>query len=84
MPLTYRDRGTSGTQLDALSGSIAVCNLRKAMMSTDARGDLWEWTWYIDKGPAGWRLHGRAESKPEAQAKIESDWQAWLTAAGLS
>ena len=39
MKVTYRDRGTSGTQLDVLSGTIVVCTLRKAMMSTDTRGE---------------------------------------------
>jgi len=84
MTLTYRDRGTSGTQLDVLSGTIVVCSLRKAMMSTDVRGEVWEWTWYVDKGPPGFQIHGRADTKPEAQAMLASIWQAWLDAAGLT
>ena len=83
MPLTYRDRGTSGTQLDVLSGSIVVCSLRKAMQSTDTRGERWEWSWQMSKGPPGFHVHDRADTKPEAQAEIERQWRAWLEAAGL-
>ena len=84
MTLTYRDRGTSGTQLDVLSGTVVVCSLRKAMMSTDTRGERWEWTWNIHKGPPGFAIHGQADTKPEAQAMLEAEWQAWLDAAGLT
>ena len=41
MPLTYRDRGTSGTQLDVVSGEVIVCRLRKAMVSPSMRGERW-------------------------------------------
>ena len=84
MPLTFRDRGTSGTQLDILSGSIIVCTLRKAMMSTDTRGERWDWTWQISNGPPGFHIHDRADTKAQAQAEIERVWRAWLQAAGLS
>ena len=83
MNLTYRDRGTSGTQLDVMSGTVVVCSLRKAMMSTSTRSERWEWTWYIDKGPAGFSIHGSADTKPQARAVLESMWTAWLAAAGL-
>jgi len=31
----------------------------------------------------GFRIHGRADTKPEAQAEIEKQWRAWVEAAGL-
>jgi len=66
-PLTYHDRGTSGTQLDVMSGTVVVCTLRKAMMSTDTRGERWEWTWRISSGPPGFTIHGSADTKHAAQ-----------------
>ena len=84
MPLTYRDRSTSGTQLDVLSGTVAVCSLWKAVLSTDTRGERWEWSWRISNGPPGFFPYGHADTKPEAQAVLESTWQAWLDAAGLN
>ena len=55
MKLEYRDRGTSGTQLDVMSGSIVVCRLWKAMQSNDAREESWQWTWSMDRGPPDFR-----------------------------
>jgi hypothetical protein len=52
MKLTYRDRGTSGTQLDVLSGTIVVCSLRKAMMSPEYRGERWGMDVAHLQGPA--------------------------------
>jgi hypothetical protein len=52
-------------------------------MSTDTRGELWEWSWHISKGPPGFTIHDRADTKAEAQATIEREWGLWLEAAGL-
>jgi hypothetical protein len=84
MPLSYRDRGTSGTQFDVMSGTVVVCSLRKAMMSPEFRGERWDWTWNISRGQPGFEMYGQADTKPEAQVALESIWQAWLDAAGLS
>ena len=84
MKLTYRDRRTTGTQLDVLSGSIEVCFLHKAMQSPAFKGERWDWHWHMSKGPPNFYIHDSAGTKAEAQAKIESVWQAWLDAAGLS
>jgi hypothetical protein len=85
MPLTYSDRGTSGTQLDVISGGVVVCSLWKRLLpgiSPDA--SVWTWTWRIERGPDGWRMHGRGQTKESAQAELEQQWRAWLEAAGLS
>jgi hypothetical protein len=84
MNLTYRDRCTSGTQLDVVSGTVVVCSLRKAMMSSEFRGERWDWTWSISKGPPGFQFHWQADTKAEAQAEIEKHWRAWVDAAGLT
>ena len=50
MPLTYRDRGTSGTQLDVVAGSLVVGSIRKVPMSLrlgGGRTEQWEWTLFI-------------------------------------
>ena len=50
MTLIYRDRGTSGTQLDVISGGVVVCSLWKRLLpgiSPDA--SVWSWTWRIER-----------------------------------
>lgn len=83
MPLTYRDRGTSGTQLDIVSGIAVVGRLWKAMLSVTAGSEArWNWTWHA--GPAsGTQAHGTADTIDEAKAKIEGQWRVWLKTAGL-
>jgi hypothetical protein len=83
MPLTFRDRGTSGTQLDICSHKAIVGFLWKAVLSVSAsRQAQWHWTWHA--GPAsGPEQHGTAETIDEAKAQIEDQWRAWLAAAGL-
>lgn len=84
MPLVYRDRGTSGTQFDIISGAAIVGNLWKAVTSVTSGGQVhWAWSW--SAGPAsGPRQHGTANSKEVVMARIEEQWRAWLQAAGLS
>ena len=84
MTLTYRDRGTSGTQLDVMSGGVAVCSLRKNVLSGLVRDVRWEWTWRLENGPPGWRKHDSAQTIEVAQSIIEQQWLAWLEAAGLT
>jgi hypothetical protein len=67
MKLEYRDRGTSGTQLDVMSGSIVVCRLWKAMQSNDAREESWQWTWSMDRGPPDFRTSSGAGGAPGGQ-----------------
>ena len=83
MPLTYRDRGTSGTQLDIISGTAVLGSLWKAVFSVMAgQKARWNWTWHA--GPAsGPQAHSTADTLDEAKAKIEGQWRVWLKAAGL-
>ena len=81
MPLTYRDKGTSGTQLDVLSGDEVIAFLWKNVLSVMAHQQA-DWTFHSGptKGP---RAHGSADTINAAKDQIEKEWQAWLTAAGL-
>ena len=81
--LTYVDRGTSGTQLDIISGTAVVGKLWKAVLSRMADQDArWAWTWYA--GPAsGPQKHGIADNVDDAKAEIEQQWRLWLEHAGL-
>jgi hypothetical protein len=83
VPLTYRDRGTSGTQLEVLSGNEAVAFLWKGVLSATAgKAVHWHWTFYA--GPArDPQQHGTADTIDEAKIKIETTWQAWLRSAKL-
>ena len=83
MALTYHDRGTSGTQLDIVSGSAVIGSLWKAVLSVTAgQAARWCWTWYA--GPAsGPDQHGTAHTVDEAKAEIETQWRAWLDEVGL-
>jgi hypothetical protein len=82
--LTFRDRGTSGTQLDIVRGTLPIGRLGKDVFSIGA-GDVVSWsrTLCLDALPDGFRKHGTAGSRESAEADIERNWQAWLTSAGL-
>lgn len=85
MTLTYRDRGTSGTQLDVLCGDIVIANVYKPTLSSVAHGDAyWHWTFYFTARPPGFELHGTAASHEIACLAVERNWEAWLHAAGLT
>lgn len=83
MPLTYRDRGTSGTQLDVMSGTEVIAGPRKQPLSL--MGDPFhQWRWTFNTGPTERpATHGSAATIEAAKAAIERDWQSWLKAAGL-
>jgi len=83
MTLTYRDKGTSGTQLDIISGNAVIGFVWKGVLSVTA-GQTVRWHWRFHAGPArGPQQHGTAATIDEAKAKIETNWRAWLKAAGL-
>ena len=42
MPLKYRDRGTTGTQEDVLTGDLPIGVIRRA---SDIGGDAVYWSW---------------------------------------
>ena len=82
MTLTYRDKGSSGTQLEVLSGTVVVARLWKAVLSRMADQDArWSWTW--ESGPTLEHRHGTADTIEEAKAILELQWLTWLKAAGL-
>ena len=84
MKLTYRDRGTSATQLDVLSGEVRIATLWKNKFSIlSGGGEDWRWTFTISAGPPGFEVHGGAVSKLEAIARLEGMWERWLESAGL-
>jgi hypothetical protein len=83
MPLKYVDRGTSGTQLDIVSGKRTLGRLWKAVTSVTSGGHVhWTWTWQAGPG-AGPQQHGTASTVDEAKARVEEQWRAWLEDAGL-
>jgi hypothetical protein len=84
MPVIYRDRGSSGTQLDVMSGEVRIATLWKNKFGLTSGGrEEWRWTFTMSVGPPGFAVHGGSDSKVEAQASLELTWQTWLTAAGL-
>jgi hypothetical protein len=84
MALTYRDRGTSGTQLDIMSSNAKIGFLWKAVLSSSAGGSIqWCWTWHAGPG-TGPQQHGSAGTMHDAREQVEAQWRAWLEAAGLA
>jgi hypothetical protein len=84
MTLTYRDKGTSGTQIDVRSGDLSVCHIGKEMFSELVGGGArWRWNFKMHIGPPGFVPLGYADSYEEAKAAVERNWQLWLTAACL-
>ena len=88
MPLTYKDRGSSQTQLEVVSGNLAMGSLRKDFSSAMTGGrQVWHWTLYVGTHPGsplpGFRHHGSGDSRETAQADLEKNWARWLNAAGL-
>jgi hypothetical protein len=85
MPLTYRGRGASGTQLDIVCGELVIGTLWKAVLSSTSGGAVsWRWTFHITAGPPGFQHHGNAADVTIAKVMIEESWDAWLKAAGLT
>jgi hypothetical protein len=80
--LEFRDKGTSGTQFDALSGGVIVASVYKTAPSVIAE-QVWHWTFRMSAGPPGFQPHGTAPTFDEAQTAVESQWACWLTTAGL-
>jgi hypothetical protein len=84
MALSFRDKGTSGTQIDVRSGDLSVAHIGKEMFSELVGGGArWRWNFSIGNGPLGFERHGHADTFEEARAAVERNWEAWLKAAGL-
>ena len=88
MTLTTRERGASGTQIDAIAGNLCVATLYKASppakaSSKGADGVQWRWTFFITAAPPGFEHQGDAASLAEAKGRMAESWSAWVAAAGL-
>jgi hypothetical protein len=81
VPLTYRDRGTIGTQIDVLSGDLVIANIYK--MTRSNQDAYWSWTFLITAAPTGFEHRGKAASREIACLAVERNWKDWLKAAGL-
>ena len=84
MPLTYRDRGTTGTQWDVLSGELVIGNINKGSLSLAADRDTpWSWHFRLHVAPIGFVMHGVAVTLDDAKADMERNWRRWIESAGL-
>jgi hypothetical protein len=84
MTLTYRDKGTSGTQIAVLSGNLLIASIGKRVLTPLAGQEVrWQWTFSIHAAPSGFEHSGHADTFEEAKAAVERNWEAWLKAAGL-
>jgi len=85
--LTYRDKGTTGTQLAIYSHELCIGHVGKEFtsMMTDGTRSRWRWTFGLNTAvPEGFPHHGTADTLDEAKVIIERAWAEWLSAAGLS
>ena len=82
MPLIYRDKGTSGTQIDVLSNNLRIAHISKNALRPTRKGERWHWNFTTTVGPVGFQFHGDAETLDAAVVAIERNWQLWLTVAG--
>ena len=83
MPFEFRDRRSSRTQFDALSGGVIIATIYRTAQSVMATEQVWHWSFKTTHGPRGFMQHGTAEVTREAQAAVEAQWSRWLAAAGL-
>jgi uncharacterized protein YbdZ (MbtH family) len=81
VPLTYRDRGPSATQIDVVSGDLVIATIYKTTrLSQD---QYWSWTFLITAAPAGFEHAGKAASREIACLAVERNWKDWMKAAGV-
>ena len=86
MPLTYVDKGWSGTQIDVCTGTLSIGHIGKEMFSNLAgAGGRWRWYLKIDHNtvPPDCTRDAYAETFEEAKAAVERNWRIWLEVAGL-
>jgi hypothetical protein len=63
MALVFRDKGTSGTQIEVLSNDLCIAHIGKEVMSVVAGHDVrWRWNFVVTIGPPGFQPHGHAET----------------------
>ncbi|WP_410966401.1 hypothetical protein, partial [Salmonella sp. SAL4449] len=83
-PLTYRDKGTSGTIFDVITGKLRIATIRKDVRSVGPE-IYWSFNFALGNAvPTGFEHNGHCESLDDAKAAVEANWQCWLEASGLS
>ena len=84
MPLTYRERGPSGIQIDVMSGEVRIATLWKhAVRGSKTTGEDWRWSFTMSAGPPGFEAHGKEASRAKAEYELERMWLRWVHDAGL-
>lgn len=64
MPLTYRDRHSTSTQLDVLSGALVIGSINKGSLSLSAsRETPWAWHFRVHVAPLGFVMHGVSDAR---------------------
>lgn len=77
MPLTYRDRGVSGTQVDVFSGELVIASIYKAKPTAGDQASYWRWTFFITAAPTGFEHQGKAATREIACLAVERNWKDW-------
>ena len=85
MGLTYRDKGTSGTQVSVFCGDLRIAHIGKRVLTSLAgQAVRWQWTFSLgNAAPPGFEHSGHADTFEDAKAGVERNWQRWVQAAGL-
>ena len=84
MPLTFRERGPSGFQIDVMSGGVRIATLWKHwVQGSKGEGEDWRWSFTMMVGASGFEAHGKETSKVKAQYELERNWMRWVHEAGL-
>jgi len=82
MPLSYRDQGSSGTQIAVYSKDLRIAHIGKSVGNL-MTGTQWRWTMVISQGPDGYIDNGHSPTFEDAKAHVERNWALWCEAAGL-
>jgi hypothetical protein len=81
--LTYRDNGTTGTQLDAMSGDVRIGRISKDVLSLRTVVS-WSWTIYIDPGRPSSNGTAALTRARRLRPGLSGTGSLWLNAAGLN
>ena len=82
MSLTYRDRQSTGTYLDVLSGDLVIGTINKGVLSLAINRETpWAWHFALNVAPRGFQMHSFAPALEKAKADMERNWQLWIDAA---
>jgi hypothetical protein len=69
MPLVFRNKGTSGTQIEVLANDLCIADIGKEVMSVLAGHDVrWRWNFVVTVGPPGFQPQRRNIRKQQRPA----------------